>query len=271
MSLSEKSATSPLPTRVTLYLITLSSMLICALIIANLTAIQIWDLSSLIRKLFDCYLNLLPDFLRQLPASIRLANLSDWLYAHPLPVDGGIIIFPLTYVLCDLIVEVYGKRIADHVAICGVAIGLGACTCLWIVSLLPSHPNANNSSFIAISSMASRTFIASLISFWLGQRVNNFYFVALRHHSRHQNDFWYRAINSSIPAHIIDCVVFEIIAFAGRLPISEFIVQIVFAFTAGVALEALLLPITTRCAAKLRNLLQFTDGQPIIASDNIHQ
>lgn len=258
MQPKKSTSLSPLNDRQIACLIIMTSLMAMALIVANLTAIKIWNLTDLIHNLFESYLSLLPAPLHELPTSIRLASLSDWLHQHPLPVDGGIIIFPLTYIIGDLLVEIFGQRTADRIAHCGLLIGSLTCLCLWIVNLLPSYQGADNSSFTGIASMVSRVFIASLISFWNAQIVNNYVFVRLERYSRH---FWHRALISSVFAHFVDSIIFETIAFVGRLPLREFVSQAVFAWLAGLALEALLLPITARCAFKLTRYLHLKNGQ----------
>lgn len=199
----------------------------CMVVIANLAAIKIWNLFGI-------------------------------------PVDGGIVMFPITYIIGDLLVEIYGRRTANSVAHCGFALGLVTCILLWIVSALPDYPGADNAAFVVVSSMASRIFLASVFSFWCGQCLNNFVFVKIRQRSpKHLNKFWFRALSSSFFAHLVDAIVFETAAFIGRLSFGEFFAQAGFAFIAGLALEALLLPLTSYFAKRLKHHLRFEDGHPI--------
>lgn len=236
-----------IPQKAARYLMGMGAAMCCMVVIANLAAIKLWNLFGI-------------------------------------PVDGGIVMFPVTYILGDLLVEIYGRRTANAVASCGFALGLLTCVFLWIVAALPNYPGADNSAFIAISGMASRIFLASIFSFWCSQRLNNFLFVKIRQAqtkneqiqtSRHQNQiqtsqpapdqnplnhFWFRALSSSFFAHLLDCVVFETAAFLGRLTLWEFLAQAGFAFIAGFALETILLPLTSYLAKKLKSLLRFEDG-----------
>lgn len=254
---------SPLPANAANCLVIMTTIMSCTLIIANLTGIKIWDPIALFRQFCSWYLNLWPDQLQTLPAHLRLAQLIEFLDPYHLPVDGGIIVFPITYVLGDLLVEIYGQRTANRIATYNLLTELGVCLCLWIIAALPSYPGADNSSFVAISSMASRLFLASLISFWCSQRLNNFIFTLIRSQSApYAHKFWIRALSSSIFAHLIDAIIFETIAFYGRLPLAEFLLQAVFAFLSGLVLEALLLPLTSRIAKSLEQRLEFTDGHP---------
>lgn len=217
-----------LPLKAAHYLMGMGAIMCCMVVVANLAAIKLWDLFGI-------------------------------------PVDGGIVMFPITYILGDLLVEIYGRRTANAVASCGFALGLLTCILLWIVAALPSYPGADNSAFVAISSMASRIFLASIFSFWCSQRLNNFLFAKIRQ-TQVKNRFWFRALSSSFFAHLLDCVVFETAAFIGRLSFWEFFTQAGFAFIAGFALETILLPLTSYLAKKLKSLLNFEDGRPIPSS-----
>lgn len=251
---------STMSTQATIYFMIMATAMSSAIIVANLTAIKIWDIVAMIRHFLTWLYNIQPEFLRSLPSGDRLQWLITRLSSLSLAVDGGIIVFPITYIIGDLLSEIYGKRLANIVANCNFILGLGVCGILWIVSLLPNYSHADNSTFIAISSMVSRIFIASLISFWLSQRVNNHFFAIIREHSRSttiNQSFASRAFFSSLIAHAVDSFIFEIIAFIGRIPLSEFIRQAIFAYLAGILLETILLPITKRLANSLSQKLQF--------------
>ena len=214
-----------IPAKAARYLMIMGATMCCMVIVANLAAIKLWDLFGI-------------------------------------PVDGGIVMFPITYILGDLLVEIYGQRTANTVASCGFGLGFLTCILLWIVAALPGYPGADNSAFVAISSMASRIFLASIFSFWCSQRLNNFLFVKIRQ-AQTKNRFWFRALSSSFFAHLLDCVVFETAAFLGRLTFWEFLAQASFAFIAGFILETILLPLTSYLAKKLKSRLQFEDGHSI--------
>lgn len=212
-------------------LIILSAGLVTSLIVANLSALKIWS-------------------------------------AFGVPVDAGILIFPLSYITGDLLAEFYGEKTADFVALIAAFFGLLTLGVLNLAWLLPDYPGADNSGFDVLASMAGRIFLASIVSFLLGQISNNRLFELVRGKGKKSAAmidldppqkitdknfmvaFARRALVSSGAAHAVDAIIFEVIAFYGKLPIADFVVQISFAYIAGLTLELLIFPVTYLLAYK---------------------
>lgn len=208
-------------------LIIMSSLMGMTVIVANLAATKIWDLGGI-------------------------------------PVDGGILLFPLSYVLGDLLVEVYGRRTADCVAWTSCLVGLLTVGIVMLTKLLPDYSGADNSGFLMIAGATGRIFLASIVGFLAGQLLNNYVFERVRRkqEKRETDSFWQRALISSALAHIPDILLFEPIAFWGKLSGREFIEQAIFAYAAAIILESVLLLLVTKPLAKRLVLrLKFRHGK----------
>lgn len=164
-------------------------------------------------------------------------------------VDGGIIIFPLTYIIGDLIVGLYGKRKADIVALVSACLcALMALTMLVVVKWLPAFPDwENQTAFETVFGSVNRVTFGSLIGYLLSNLLNNHVFVKIRH------GFIGKALGSSVVSRLVDNLTFETIAFLGVLPTHEFIKQIVFAYFAGLILESILSPLSALIFYRLKN------------------
>ena len=68
-------------------------------------------------------------------AAVKLWNLFG------IAVDGGVIVFPLTYIIGDLTVEFYGKKIAKNVVLAGLLVGLFLLALCRMCALLYKHRN----------------------------------------------------------------------------------------------------------------------------------
>lgn len=97
----------------------------------------------------------------------NLAALKIWNF-FGIPVDAGILLFPVSYIVGDLLVAFYGEKIANHVAIDTAIFAVIAAALLWVARvLLPDYPGADNTAFLTIQSATGRIFLASVAGFWL--------------------------------------------------------------------------------------------------------
>ena len=56
-----------------------------------------------------------------------------------IPVDGGIIIFPLSYVINNLTSELYGRKMANRIVVIGLTMNILAVLVFLLVGILPSY------------------------------------------------------------------------------------------------------------------------------------
>lgn len=189
-----------------------------------------------------------------------------------IPVDGGLLLFPITYILGDVLSEIYGKKTANIVAWSSGLVGLFAMITMMLANALPDYAGADNSAFATTASMTGRIFFASIMGFLAGQICNNFIFDKIRRRQQSKNavsseaarQFGWRAFASSAVAHIPDILIFEPLAFFGRLTWQEFVTQSVFAYVVAVIAEVLLLcTVTVPLIAWLARKLKFRHGERI--------
>lgn len=197
-----------------IYFATLSTS---ALLISNLAAIKLWDLFGI-------------------------------------AVDGGIVVFPLTYIIGDLIVEFYGKKIAKNIIFAGFFVNILAIIVFYIVIALPAFEGWDmQDAYANVLGFTPRIIIGSLIAYVCSNLFNNFIFTKLKAgNGVFASSFIARALGSSAFAHIIDCVIFETIAFLGVLPFSAFLAQASFAYVLGFGFELILSPIEVFIVSKLK-------------------
>ena len=174
-----------------------------------------------------------------------------------IPVDGGIVIFPLSYIVADLTVQMYGEKTANWVALISAGFCLVAVLTLWVVGLLPGYPGWEYAeAYAAIFGFTPRIILGSLAGYLAGAVVNNRVFELVRRRFGDTNKtYGLRALISSWVGKVFDVGLFEIIAFCGILPMGEFLTQAVFAYFAGVALELVLYPLSKLIVVKLRRAI----------------
>lgn len=175
----------------------------------------------------------------------------------PLTFDGGLILFPITYVLGDLLAELFGKKAANRIAIQSALINLIGFAAIKIVDLLPAAPDMDNvTSFSNSLNLSGRIIIASIIGFLLSSFVNNFIVSNLRKCTV-DNEVGLRAWTSSFCARIVDTVLFNVLAFAGNMDFLSLLKHMGYAMLAGTIVETILIHLLTiRCCKFLRAVIK---------------
>lgn len=159
-------------------------------------------------------------------------------------VDGGIVLFPISYVIGDVAVELYGKKEARNIIVGSFLVNLVAVMVFLIVEKLPAYPNWHGQeAYEAILGFTPRLVAGSLLAYLMSSLLNNVIFVRIRQKTGEQK-LYVRALTSSVVARLVDSAIFETVAFLGVLSLSEFLRQAAFAYAAGMLLEVLLTPLT---------------------------
>lgn len=174
-------------------------------------------------------------------------------------VDGGVVLFPLTYIIGDLIVEFYGKKIAKNIIFAGFLMNIIGVIVFHIAIQLPAYEGWNmQSAYASVLGFAPRIIMGSLIAYVFSNIFNNYIFTKWKNgKGLFASSFIARALGSSAFAHIIDVLIFETIAFLGVLPFDAFLAQAGFAYVLGVTLELLLSPIEVLIVNKLKGRMNY--------------
>ena len=160
--------------------------------------------------------------------------------------DGGAFLFPLTYILGDVLTEVYGFRAARRVIYTGFGLGALAGLTFWVVQLAPAAAEwPNQDAFEAILGFVPQIVLASIIAFLCGQLSNSWTLVQIKRRTA-EKKLWARLIGSTVVGEFVDTVVFTMIASLGRLSFEEFLNYFVVGYVYKTMLEVILLPITYR-------------------------
>ncbi len=172
--------------------------------------------------------------------------------AGPLILDGGIFLFPLVYVLGDVIAEVYGFRAARRAVLLGFGIGALAAFTFWLVQIVPAADAwTNQQAWESVLGFVPRIVVASLAGFLVGQLLNAYVLVRIKERTDERR-LWVRLLGSTAVGQIADTVVFCTIAFYGVITGGEFLNYVITGYVYKTAIEALLLPVTYRVVAAVK-------------------
>ena len=144
-------------------------------------------------------------------ASIKIVSVGPFVF------DAGTILFPLAYIIGDIVTEVYGYRKMRSLIYTGVFTLLLAMLTFWIVQYLPGASDWHNqAAYDSILGVVWRIVGASIIALFIGEMMNA-YVMATMKVSTKGKALWRRMISSSAVGSALDTAVFSLIAFAGVL------------------------------------------------------
>ena len=169
-----------------------------------------------------------------------LASKTFSLYDIILPC--GVVIFPLVYIVGDVLTEIYGFTLAKRTIYLGFIINLIAVIAYQIAIFLPGTDLATSNAFSIILGSTPRILIASLISYLVGSYVNAYFMKILK--ERYTNYLFARCSISTLFGEGLDAIIFITIAFAGLMPNEVLITMIICQGAFKIIYEIIVYPIT---------------------------
>ncbi|AKU68550.1 queuosine precursor transporter [Prevotella fusca] len=165
---------------------------------------------------------------------------------------GGLIVFPISYIINDCVCEVWGFQKTRLLIWTGFAmnfffVAMGA-LCDWI----PGAPYWNNDAgFHAIFGLAPRVAAASFVAFIVGSFANAYMMSRMKIHDKGRN-FSLRAILSTIVGESFDSIIFFPLALGGVVPTEELPKLMLWQVALKTIYEVIALPITIRVVKALK-------------------
>ena len=169
-----------------------------------------------------------------------------------LMMDGGNLLFPISYIFGDILVEVYGYAQSRRIIWLGFALNLFAAATFSLVALLPPAPGWDlQPSFASILLQTPRVVLGSLAAFWCGSFLNAWVMAKLKIWTRGRH-LWMRTIGSTIAGQAVDSALFSTLAFAGVWPLSVVVQVSLWNFILKVGYEAMATPLTYSIIRRLK-------------------
>ncbi|AHC23651.1 MULTISPECIES: queuosine precursor transporter [Mycobacteriaceae] len=172
----------------------------------------------------------------------------------PIITDGGFIVFPLTYVIGDVLSEVYGFKAARRAILTGFAMNALAAAAFWATVYLPAadfYPNQEHLENIV--SAYTGLIIAGMAGFLVGQTLNAWSLVLIKERTKEKH-LWARLVGSTFVGQLGDTVVFCAIAASviGITSFSDFLIYTAQGWFYKTIVEVVLLPVTYRVIAMVK-------------------
>jgi len=179
----------------------------------------------------------------------------------PIITDGGAILFPLTYILGDVLAEVYGLKKANRAIWTGFALAfLMAITFAVVAAAPPADGWPNNDAWAAVLGFVPRIVVASLAGYLAGQTLNALVLVKIKERFGPER-LWVRLIGSTVVGEFADTLVFCLIAFGplgalimggDSIDLPTLVNYTLVGFVYKVTVEVVFLPLTYRVIAWVR-------------------
>jgi uncharacterized integral membrane protein (TIGR00697 family) len=181
-------------------------------------------------------------------ATLDLPLIGAWSFG------AGVMFFPISYIIGDVLTEVYGYARARRV----IWVGFGALIFMafmsWVVvSLPPADGWPGQAAYESVFGNSWRIVLASITAFWVGEFANSFVLARMKSLTGGRY-LWTRTIGSTVVGQGLDSLIFYPLAFYGLAvwPIEQLWQVVVSQFVIKTLWEALLTPVTYAVVGTLK-------------------
>ena len=152
---------------------------------------------------------------------------SVWILGYEFPsviMTAGVIAFPITFIVTDLMNEYYGPRGIGFVTVVGMVMIVFEFA---IIQAAMATPTADISpvpeeAFNTVFGASGRVIFGSIVAYLIGQVADITLFQGLRKLTKGKH-LWLRATGSTIGSQFVDTLVVLSVAFAGQLAVAEIV------------------------------------------------
>jgi uncharacterized integral membrane protein (TIGR00697 family) len=171
---------------------------------------------------------------------IQLPGIGAW------PFGAGILFFPISYVIGDVLTEVYGYARARRCIWAGFAALLFMAFMAFVVVALPPSPDwGGQAAYAQVFGQVPRIVFASIAAFWAGEFVNSYVLARMKVWTKGRH-LWMRTIGSTLAGQGVDSLIFYPLAFLGAAGWTDALVLkvLITQWALKVGWEAILTPVT---------------------------
>lgn len=157
---------------------------------------------------------------------------------------AGILFFPVSYVIGDVLTEVYGYARARRVIWTGFAAMVFMAFMSWAVVAMPAADSWDGQdAYEQVFGLVPRIVLASIIAFWAGEFVNSFVLAKMKIWTKGKA-LWSRTIGSTFVGQGVDSLIFYPVAFLGIWETQDVFLVMGTNWALKVIWEAVLTPVT---------------------------
>ena len=156
----------------------------------------------------------------------------------PTALPAAIIIFPLSYIFCDILTEVYGYRWARRVIWLGFFCNLIFVAFAWLGGLLPPAPFwKGEGAYESIFGYIPRILAASFLGYLVGEFSNSFILAKMKIMTKGRW-LWTRTIGSTLVGQGLDTAIFITVAYIGTAGFMPLMILVHWLMKTGIEVVA---------------------------------
>lgn len=166
----------------------------------------------------------------------------------------AVIIFPVVYIVNDVLAEIYGFRKARSVILLGFILNALAVLAYSIAIMLPAPVFAADGAeaFAMVLGSTWRLLLASFAAYLIGSLVNALVMVRMK--KRLEKYLMFRCVLSTLIGEGLDACVFISIAFYGTMPVNDLLIMIAAQAAFKTIFEIVFYPATRYTIGRVRRL-----------------
>lgn len=187
-------------------------------------------------------------------ATLGVIDLGPLGQIGPVNFGAGILFFPVSYVLGDVLTEVYGYARARRVVWAGFGASIFIAVMSYVIVKMPPAADFRNQTALeTVFGQVPRIFAASICAFWAGEFANAFVLARMKVLTGGRY-LWTRTIGSTVVGQAVDTLIFYPLAFLGASGWTPALILSIMItnYFGKVAWEALLTPVTYRVVGWLK-------------------
>ena len=165
---------------------------------------------------------------------------------------AGILFFPVSYVIGDVLTEVYGYERARRCIWVGFAAMIFMAFMAYVVVAMPPAESWDGQgAYESVFGQVPRIVLASILAFWAGEFVNAFVLAKMKVWTAGKA-LWSRTIGSTVVGQAVDSAIFYPVAFLGVWDTRDVFLVMVTNWALKVLWEAVLTPATYAVVGMLK-------------------
>ena len=165
---------------------------------------------------------------------------------------GSIIIYPIVFIVGDILTEIYGFKLARKTIILALIVNFFAVVAFQLILILPGTNQGMSNGFNTVFQTTPRILLACFCSFFTGSYINAYVMEFLK--EKFSRYLFVRCVVSTFLGELFDSIIFLSVAFVGVESISILITMVICQVTFKVLYEIIAYPLTNHAIKWIKSL-----------------